>query len=514
MLARIQLLILICAGLAQAQLASFEAFVHEQMNRDRTPGLTIGYIHKGDMWVKGFGFSDLENQVPAKEISAYRLASVTKTMTAVAVLKLVEAGKINLDAEVQTYVPSFPRKPWPVTVRQLLGHLGGISHYKNYDLEGHFKFPMDTEASLAVFKDFDLVAEPGTHYTYSSYGYNLLGAVIEGASGESYGAFLRHNIWLPAGMLATRMDSADALIPNRVRGYRLSASGDLINSEFVDISSRFAAGGTRSTVPDMLRFAQSLMQGDLLTDASRTLMWTSMKTTNGVFTDYGMGWSITDVNGRFAVAHGGAQAETRTYLIAFPNDQLAIAVACNFEGADRMPYVQRLFETVVGETWSLPLVADEPRDQWLLDAVITCFRRGLSAFEYFGPHPQDREATREAFAYLNRVATTKKVEKLRELVNQGRHPIANEAFVTVGRTMAQYLVADLGASWLAKVHSEGPLAFFVAFQELMRRNRDIPRAFQLPKRLQKTLLNGRTAGTSCGHQRSNMHGNNNNWTFS
>ena len=115
----------------------------------------------------------------------YRLASVTNPMTATAILQLVEQGKIDLDADVQKYVPYFPKKNYPVTVRNLLGHLGGISHYKDYSVEGHFKKAKNTKESLAVFMDWNLVAEPGTRFNYTSYEYNLLGAVIEGASGMS-----------------------------------------------------------------------------------------------------------------------------------------------------------------------------------------------------------------------------------------------------------------------------------------------------------------------------------------
>jgi CubicO group peptidase (beta-lactamase class C family) len=145
------------------QLANFERFVNEQMRADQIVGLSIGFV-KGDfVWAQGFGYADLENKTPAKPESAYRLASVTKPMTAVAILQLVEAGKINLDAEVQTYVPYFPHKPWPVKVGPLLGHLAGIPHYVNYDLEGHFKDHKDTRAAIAVFENFDLVAQLELH---------------------------------------------------------------------------------------------------------------------------------------------------------------------------------------------------------------------------------------------------------------------------------------------------------------------------------------------------------------
>jgi CubicO group peptidase (beta-lactamase class C family) len=196
----------------------FEKFVRHQIDLDRTPGLSIAFMKDDFVWAQGYGFADLENTVPAKPESSYRLASVTKTITAFAVLQLVEAGKINLDAEVQTYVPYFPKKKWPVTIRQLLGHLGGISHYRNEAAESHIKEPKNTRQAIAVFQDFDLVAEPGTRYNYSTYGYNLLGAVIEAAAGESYGEYIQKHIFAPLGMANSRMDNPLDIIPNRARG--------------------------------------------------------------------------------------------------------------------------------------------------------------------------------------------------------------------------------------------------------------------------------------------------------
>jgi CubicO group peptidase (beta-lactamase class C family) len=202
------------------ELQQFDAFVAQQMKLDKTPGLTIGFFKDDFVWVKGYGFADLENRVPAKAESAYRLASVSKSLTAVAIMQLVEKKKIDLDAEVQTYVSYFPKKQWPVTVRQVLGHIGGISHYKNPEKELHIKEHRSTREALAIFQDFDLVAEPGTRYNYSSYGYNLLAAIVEAASGMSFGDYMKQHVWGPAGMTDTRLDDPVEVIPNRVRGYR------------------------------------------------------------------------------------------------------------------------------------------------------------------------------------------------------------------------------------------------------------------------------------------------------
>ena len=212
----------------------------------------------------------------------------------------------------------------------------------------HFKEHKDTRQSIAVFEQFDLIAEPGTRFRYTSYGYNLLGAVIEGASGESYGGYMRRHVWGPLGMDTIVMDDPDAVIAHRVRGYRL-AGKEWKNAEFVDISSRFSAGGTRASVPDMLAFGRGVHEGKILSAASVAAMVQPMATRAGRLTDYGMGWEVVPTGGRYAIAHSGQQPETVTYLYSFPSRKLTIAVAANLERVNPEAFVQRLFEVVTGE---------------------------------------------------------------------------------------------------------------------------------------------------------------------
>jgi CubicO group peptidase (beta-lactamase class C family) len=335
-------------------LPAFESLVRDEMAKYGVPGLTIGFIKDDQMWVKSFGLADVENRVPMTDSASYRLASVQKSMTAVAVLQLVEQGKMKLDAEIQTYVPYFPKKEYPITVRQLLGHLSGIPHYVNRDAEQHIKVHKTTREAIAIFEGFDLVAEPGTKFVYSSYGYNLLGAAIEGVSGEAYGDYMREHVWLLAGMRDTRMDDPTALIRNRVRGYQPSDSG-IANSEFIDVSSRFAAGGTRGTVPDLLRFMQALNDGRLLNRHSVELMYTPMRTRDGTVsgmpgTDgYGMGWNVSRQKAGLVVMNDGGQQETRTFILNVPSRHFAMAIAQNLERDTGGALVFRLYQLVVGQ---------------------------------------------------------------------------------------------------------------------------------------------------------------------
>jgi len=472
-------------------LQEFEKFVTEQMAFDKLPGLSVAFMKNNYIWAKGFGYSDLENMVPAKAESAYRLASITKTITAVAILQLVEAGKINLDAEVQAYVPYFPKKKWPVTIRQLLGHLGGISHYKNDALEGHIKEPKNTRQALAIFEDFDLVAEPGTRYNYSSYGFNLLGAVVEEVSGEPYDHYIKKHIFEPLGMDNSRLDNPVDLIPNRVRGYRI-INGEIKNSEYVDVSSRFAGGGTRSTVVDLMKYALGIVSQNLLKEETWRKMFTSMATHNGYFTDYGLGWGVRPWKGHFQVSHGGSQPETRTHLLVFPAEKFAVAIAANLEDVNLAPYFKKLAENVLDEDLDSSAYAPNRNEQLIYSACEWTFSRGLSTFDWNGKilSTNDQDLAK-AFAYFNACLDEKKLEEdfieTKKKILAGIHPVADQAFIKVGSFMASTLQDVFGREKLSDYIKRGPIAFFSDYIKISRSRPGFNKTFRFKNNLVKLI---------------------------
>jgi CubicO group peptidase (beta-lactamase class C family)/tetratricopeptide (TPR) repeat protein len=450
----------------------YKEFLNLYMILDKVPGLSIGFLKDGVVWVEGFGYSDLENMVPAKPESAYRLASITKTITAMAILQLTEKGKIDLDAEVQTYVPYFPKKKWPITVRQLLGHIGGISHYNNYNLEGHIKIHKNTREAIAIFQDFPPVAEPGTRYNYSTYGYNLLGAVIEGASGRAYGDYIKEHIFEPLGMTNSRLDDPVDIIPNRVRGYRL-LQGQLKNSEYVDISSRFAGGGTRSTVVDLLKYAIGILDGKILQAETYRQMFTPMVLKNGRFTTYGMGWNVRPLNGHFRIQHGGSQAETKTFLLIFPTERFAIAIAANLESFDRMFYVTQLAELVLGEDLGLETYVADKSGKFMFETCRAVFSQGLSNYDWNKRHAaQNNKDLAESFSYfhqnVNRGALRGNFGATSKRIDEGFHPIGKEAMIKVGSYMASALDGANGREKIKSYHKSGPLEFFSDYIKISR----------------------------------------------
>src|SRR5438477_5013253 len=182
--------------LSPEKLTQIEAAVSKFMASTHVPGVSIAVVENGEYeWGSGFGFADLENNVPASEHMLFRLASISKSLTAAGAMQLWERGQLDLDAPVQKYCPAFPQKPWPITTRQVMGHLAGIRHYKGSSQDDpevgntkHFDNPI--QAGLDFFKNDPLLSEPGKQFHYSTQGYTVVGCVIEGASGSKYVDFV------------------------------------------------------------------------------------------------------------------------------------------------------------------------------------------------------------------------------------------------------------------------------------------------------------------------------------
>lgn len=322
------------AALSRETIGRIEGIVSTEMSRASIPAVTVAAASSAGLdWSNGYGLADLENLVPATAMTEIRLGSISKPITAAAVMQLVERGKLELDAPIERYVPAFPAKQWPVTVRELLGHLGGVRHYANdAELDSTRHYSAVAEA-LRIFKDDPLLAEPGTKYSYSTYGFNLLGAAVEGASGERFVDYLRAHVFGPAGMEHAGPDDVYAIIPHRARGYRLSASRQIENCALADTSNKIPGGGMIATAGDLVRFALALNVGKLVKPETRDLMFTEQQPRGGKTAHYGMGWTIGRFEGRRLVSHGGGQQGISTFLMLFPDDGVAVAVMLNREHA-------------------------------------------------------------------------------------------------------------------------------------------------------------------------------------
>jgi CubicO group peptidase (beta-lactamase class C family) len=305
------------------------------MTRNKVPGVSVAVVKSQHIVIeKGYGMANLEHFVPVTPSTVFRLASVSKPITAVAVMQLVEKGKLALDSPIQKYVPAFPLKRFPVTTRQLLSHLSGIRHYKGDEFSLNKRYKSLTEA-LDIFKADTLLHKPGDEQTYSTYGYTVLGVIIESISGLSFMDYLKQNIFLPAGMTQTYQDDPLQLIPGRSSNYDTIMRGIVRNSAFVNTSYKIPGGGLLSTVGDMSKFLIALQNGKLINLKTWQLMTTEVKTSKGTPTHYGLGWilGIPPFEGLphlpNAVWHGGVQQGSTTAILILPDKNFAVVILSN-----------------------------------------------------------------------------------------------------------------------------------------------------------------------------------------
>ena len=331
-----------------------EAAAARYMAMSHVPGLAVAVVENDEYeWGSGFGMADLENNVPASEHTLFRLASISKSLTAVGAMELVERGKLDLDAPVQKYCPAFPEKQSPITTRQVMGHLGGIRHYKGNSQEDaevgntkHFEDPI--QAGLDFFKNDPLVSEPGKEFHYSTQGYTVVGCVMEGASGGKYVDFMQRNVLGPAGMEHTVVDNRFAVIPYRTRFYQKSESGTVLNADFLDSSYKIPGGGWLSSAEDMARFEVAILKDKLLQRKTRDLMWTPLKPSDGSKDNYGLGWGKGDEAGITTYGHNGGQQGTSTTFVVAPEQRVGVVVLTNMEGADAESLGKEILKIVAG----------------------------------------------------------------------------------------------------------------------------------------------------------------------
>ena len=342
-------------GLPAGKRVEIEKAVASFMSANSIPGLSTALVLEGEpSWAQGFGMADLENSSPATSLTLFRLGSISKPITATAVLQLWERGKLDLDAPVQKYCPEFPQKEAPITTRELLGHLAGIRHYNP---NGKGDVPEDSarhfssmQESLQLFADDPLVAKPGTEFHYSTYSYTLIGCVLERAASEKFIDYLRENVFQPAKMEQTRDDDFFTVITHRTRWYHQDKAGIVRNAGVLDSSYKIPGGGLISSADDMANFEAAILADHLLKRGTRDLMWTSLKAADGKSTGYGLGWGLMDKFGLHILAHTGGQQGTSTAFAVVPDRRAGVVVLCNLDNVD----VEKLAMQILRVALDLP----------------------------------------------------------------------------------------------------------------------------------------------------------------
>lgn len=311
-------------------------------NRQRNVGLSASVLLGGETILsQALGFADLEQRVPVTRDTRFGIASITKAFTGIALLKLREAARIDLDVPIQRYVPTFPEKlEGVITPRLLSAHLAGIRHWRkerNADLYArHFD---DVNEILPLFKDDSLVAKPGSRWSYSSYGYNLLGAAIQAASGTKYQDYVRLEILERLGLGATGFDDVRRVLPHRARRYSYFHPWTLVvdsNSVYRvpdwDYSHNMAGGNMYTTADDIVRFGRALVRPGLLSRESLDLLYTRQRE-GSVESEMSFGFFVREKSsGHRRLNIGGSNAGLQSALFIYPDDDLVISVLSNTWG--------------------------------------------------------------------------------------------------------------------------------------------------------------------------------------
>ena len=315
---------------ADADAGSYAGAVEKARRRARAtivaenvPGLSIAVASDGQIvWAEGFGFASVEKRAPVTPRTRFRTGSVSKTMTAAALALLLDRGRLDLDAPVQTYVPTYPQKQWTVTPRQLMGDVAGVHRIRGDSNDNLPRGRCDSlDQALKIFDTEPLLFEPGTQYKFSTHGWILLSAVVEGAAEEPFTTFMSREVFAPLGMERTVLEGTD------------KDSDDVSNlqgASATDYGCFFGAGGYVSTPSDLVRLGSAMMTPDLLEAETITLFQTPLKLKSGASTGFALGWKVETIplagKPTPVVRHRASLIGSALSLSLFPDLGLVVAV--------------------------------------------------------------------------------------------------------------------------------------------------------------------------------------------
>ena len=404
------------------------------LNKD-VPSISAGIMQEGKIiWLGVKGYSDIENKIPATKESVYRIASISKAITAVAIMQLVEQGKIYLDEDARKYIPYFPAKKWKFTIRQLLNHTSGIRNYKSTgEFESKEFFQSTREAINYLSKD-SLSYEPGTRYSYTTLGYNLLAAIIENVSGISFLEYLKKNIFEPSDMKSTFPDFQRNIIPNRVKGYAKNNYRALQNSALADLSIKIPGGGLLSSAEDLLKFSYSLLEEKLITKSTLGLIIEPTRLKNGKTINYGLGYSFgTDESGKRFFSHAGTGTGFSSLLIIYPEDKISAVNLLNIRDRNLGNPANDLISILLGKTFEKP---KKSLADILLNITLNhSIDSGLVAYRIYKPDTINYNSTKEElklFGY-DLINTNHRADAIRLFkMLTGEYPDYPDAYIGLG----------------------------------------------------------------------------------
>ena len=324
-----------------------DEYIETYLSGNRFSGSIL--IARGDeiIFSKGYGYANRELGVQNRPDMKYRLGSVTKQFTTMAVMQLYEREMLSTGNPLSKYLPDYPRGD-EITIHHLMSHTSGIPNFTSFpDYVETMSKHATLEDLISRFKGEPLEFEPGSQYQYSNSGYILLGYIIEQVAGQPYEDFLRENIFDKIGMVNTGYDNNKRIIPNRASGYQFDGS-IVTNASYIDMSIPHAAGALYSTVEDLYRWDRALYTDVLLSEELKMKMFTP------VHNNYAYGWAVSPVGERKATHHGGGINGFQTNIVRFTEDDVCIIILSNITPTPMNEITNTLAAIVFDEPYEIP----------------------------------------------------------------------------------------------------------------------------------------------------------------
>ncbi|MFQ3250436.1 MAG: CubicO group peptidase (beta-lactamase class C family) [Glaciecola sp.] len=334
------LFLLACSFSSQAADTSeqFDELLNKLFEPDGPGGVALVIKDGKPIYRKAFGMADLELNVKMTPDNIFRIGSISKQFTAVAILKLAEEGKIDLNADITEYVKDYPTHGYSITIKHLLNHTSGIKSYtgmQKWDAEERKRDFTPIEL-IDYFKNEPMDFAPGEQFKYNNSGYVLLGHIIELVSGDTYANYIENHLFKPLGLKNSHYGSTSKIIKNRASGYD-KADDTYKNADFLSMTQPYAAGSLLSTVDDVYAWYMAIMNDQVISKESREMAHQMGVLNNGDNIDYGFGWFIGNIQGSPLVEHGGGINGYLTSSLLLPKEDVFVAVFsncnCNSPGA-------------------------------------------------------------------------------------------------------------------------------------------------------------------------------------
>lgn len=300
------------------------------LKKEKIPGMAISISKHGELiWSEGFGYSNIEKKTKATpEITRFRIASISKPISAAVLAILVDEGKLNFDSSLYQYLPNYPKKKYDFTLRQIGGHTAGIRHYRNNEFLLNEKLTITQ--GVDIFKNDSLLFKPQTQYKYSTYGWNLLSDVIQTVAKMPFHDYATHTLFKPLDMYKTTLDYCDSIIPNKTQFYKKTENNKIELSTEVCNEFKAAGGGFLSTSEDLIKFGNEIISPEIISEASLKELLKMQTLDSGKSIYYGIGFSIGETKNKTPkYSHSGSGVGASTLLLIYPEEKIVISILTN-----------------------------------------------------------------------------------------------------------------------------------------------------------------------------------------